>query len=276
VGSVDTPGTAESVAFSGIHAYVGDRSSGLQVIDVSNPQNPQIAGNVVWQGAANDVVVSGSYAYVLQDSGHLFYVIEITNPGSPQIVGSVELPDGALNLAVSGSHVYVAARFAGLQVIDITDPASPQIVGGMMTGGVVNTVAVSGSYAYVTASPSFFTVPAQCPQTAAVEPVESPGVAGAGSLPFTLAQNQPNPFVAERGATAIPFDLRDGAHAKLRVFDLNGRVVRVLMDAAIGAGPHTVSWDGRTDAGEEAASGTYYYRLEVGEFRQSRGLVKLR
>jgi flagellar hook assembly protein FlgD len=109
-----------------------------------------------------------------------------------------------------------------------------------------------------------------------VEPVEATEVAGAGSLPFTLAQNQPNPFVAGRGATAIAFDLRDGAHAKLRVFDLSGRLVRVLMDAAIGAGPHTVSWDGRTDAGREAASGSYYYRLEVGERSESRALVKLR
>jgi len=281
MGSVDTPGNAESVAISGIYAYVADRSSGLQVIDISNPQNPQIVGNVSLPGNAVGVVISDSHAYVILDAGSSLQVIDLSNPASPQIVGSVELPEGALDLTVSGSYVYVAARVAGAQVIDVTDPTTPQIVGGVMmiatpsSIGLANNVAVSSNYAYVTESGKFSVVPAQCPQITAVEPVEVPGVV-AGSLPFTLAQNRPNPFVAGSGPTAIAFDLRDGARTKLRVFDLTGRVVRVLMDEAIGAGPHMVSWDGRTDAGDEAASGTYYYCLEVGEFRESRALVKLR
>jgi len=45
-----------------------------------------------------------------------------------------------------------------------------------------------------------------------------------------LSQNQPNPFVAERGATAIGFMLGESAQAKLRIFDASGRLVRVLVD----------------------------------------------
>jgi hypothetical protein len=43
VGSVHTPGRATGVAVAGTHAYVADGSSGLQVVDISNPASPAIA-----------------------------------------------------------------------------------------------------------------------------------------------------------------------------------------------------------------------------------------
>jgi len=107
-------------------------------------------------------------------------------------------------------------------------------------------------------------------------PIEAKA-AGAADLPaFMLSQNQPNPFVAERGATAIAFTLGEGVHTTLRVFDATGRLVRFLVDAPLDAGPHTVLWDGRNDKGAEAGSGIYYYRLDAGEFSEARALVKLR
>ena len=56
-GSVDTPGLAASVTISGTLAYVADEASGLQVIDITNPQSPQIVGSVGTPGAAADVDV---------------------------------------------------------------------------------------------------------------------------------------------------------------------------------------------------------------------------
>ncbi len=46
LGSVDTPGFARDVAVSGAVAYVAAEFTGLQVIDVSDPQNPAILGSV--------------------------------------------------------------------------------------------------------------------------------------------------------------------------------------------------------------------------------------
>lgn len=83
---------------------------------------------------------------------------------------------------------------------------------------------------------------------------------------FTLAQNFPNPF---NGGTVIPFSL-EGAGAggaqrvRLAVYDLLGREVAVLLDAAVGPGAHTARWDGRDADGRPAATGAYLYRLETG------------
>jgi hypothetical protein len=46
LGSVDTPQHAKGVAVAGAVAYVADEGSGLQVIDVSNPEQPEIVGSV--------------------------------------------------------------------------------------------------------------------------------------------------------------------------------------------------------------------------------------
>ncbi len=59
LGSVDTPGFAWGVAVSGAVAYVGDGSSGLQVIDVSDPGSPVILGSVDTRDSARGVAVRG-------------------------------------------------------------------------------------------------------------------------------------------------------------------------------------------------------------------------
>jgi hypothetical protein len=107
-------------------------------------------------------------------------------------------------------------------------------------------------------------------------PVEATAVAGAGSPRIKLFQNQPNPFVAEQGATAIGFRLGDAVHVRLRVFDASGRLVCVLVDEVLEAGPHAVLWDGKNGGGSNAGSGIYYYRLDAGELSEARTLVKVR
>lgn len=94
--------------------------------------------------------------------------------------------------------------------------------------------------------------------TVAVGPAAS-GVDLPGPAPsIFLEQNVPNPL---NPATVIAFSVpRDGA-VRLQVFDLQGRVVRTLVDGMRPAGRHEVSWDGRDERGGQAASGTYLYRL---------------
>jgi flagellar hook assembly protein FlgD len=82
--------------------------------------------------------------------------------------------------------------------------------------------------------------------------------------------------MADRDAVAIGFTLGDQVHTKLRVFDASGRLVRVLIDDPLSAGPHAALWDGRNDGGGETGAGIYYYRLEAGQFSDARALVRLK
>jgi hypothetical protein len=105
VGCVDTPDHATGVVISGSHAYVADRSGGLQVTDISNPERPFMVGSVSGYPDWAGVAISCTHAYV---SGNDLQVIDITIPESPQVTGSVETPGYAQGVAVSGDCVLVA------------------------------------------------------------------------------------------------------------------------------------------------------------------------
>jgi len=90
---------------------------------------------------------------------------------------------------------------------------------------------------------------------------------------FGLKQNYPNPFNAE---TRIVYDLVRGAHVKLAVYDLAGRVVKTLLDEERQAGTHEVRWDGRDESQHAVPSGIYVCLIEAGNDRDSRKLLVIR
>ena len=63
--------------------------------------------------------------------------------------------------------------------------------------------------------------------------------------------------------------------ARLAVHDLTGQRVRDLFDATVTGGARAVTWDGRDDAGQPVASGTYLYRLVCGDRFSASGRVTL-
>jgi hypothetical protein len=79
---------------------------------------------------------------------------------------------------------------------------------------------------------------------------------------FTLGQNYPNPF---NPTTRISFSLPQATEVSLRIYNVLGQQVRTLVDNPMAAGTYTVTWDGATEIGSQAASGVYLYRLTAGE-----------
>ena len=73
-----------------------------------------------------------------------------------------------------------------------------------------------------------------------------------------LFQNVPNPFA---GTTTIRYALPSTGHVKLEVFDVEGRLMSVLVDGTQAAGPQSVAWEGIDSEGRELPSGVYFYRL---------------
>ena len=88
-----------------------------------------------------------------------------------------------------------------------------------------------------------------------------------------LLTASPNPF---NPATTIRFDLAAPGHVTLAVYDVGGRLVRILVDRPMAAGPHEAIWDGRSAAGSVSASGVYFYRLTAPGFDETRKMVLLR
>ena len=89
-----------------------------------------------------------------------------------------------------------------------------------------------------------------------------------------LGQSVPNPFTGS--AARIPFVLPQGGDVRLRVLDLAGRQVRLLVQGRLEAGRREVVWDGRDDGGREVSAGVYLYEVESLGLRATRRLIRLR
>jgi hypothetical protein len=85
---------------------------------------------------------------------------------------------------------------------------------------------------------------------------------------FSLEQNYPNPF---NPTTGIRFQVPSISDVKISVFDLLGREVAVLVNERKGPGSYEVKFDG-----SGVASGVYFYRLQAGNFVQSKKLLLLK
>jgi hypothetical protein len=88
---------------------------------------------------------------------------------------------------------------------------------------------------------------------------------------YELFQNYPNPF---NPVTNIKFSLAKGTNVSLDVFDLTGRKVATLLDnVRLMEGSYTVDFNAENFG---LGSGVYYYRLNAGEFTQTRKMVLLK
>ncbi len=84
---------------------------------------------------------------------------------------------------------------------------------------------------------------------------------------FELSQNYPNPF---NPTTRIDYSVPSSGHVKLDILNINGQLVRTLVDGTVSAGAHTVEWNATDDSGAPVASGVYLYRLTAGDISQTK------
>ena len=156
LGSTDTPGWEEDVAISGTRAYVVTRtyaagwSSGLRVLDLSNPAAPVLLGSLELPGEAYAVAVSGTFAYVT-NSNYGLRVIDVSNPNSPTIVGTADTPVSARAVALVGTRAYVTDG-TNIHMIDVSNPTSPTIIATANAPAAALDVAVVGTTLYVAAN----------------------------------------------------------------------------------------------------------------------------
>ncbi|MDZ7332075.1 MAG: FG-GAP-like repeat-containing protein [candidate division KSB1 bacterium] len=87
---------------------------------------------------------------------------------------------------------------------------------------------------------------------------------------FVLYQNYPNPFNPE---TQIIFELPQVSQVKVQIYDISGRLVRILANGSMNAGRHQLRWDGRDEAGKLVSTGIYLCRLEAAEYQRSMKLI---
>jgi hypothetical protein len=175
-------------------------------------------------------------------------------------------------LSVSGTNVFAGTQYGGVFLstnmggdwtavntgLTTTDVRSLAIAGGNLFAG---TYALASSI-YEPNGVGLF----KRPIAEMVTSVER----GQNVLPtyISLEQNYPNPF---NPSTTIRYGLPARSHLSLTVFNTLGQEVATLVNETEDAGFHDVRFDGTG-----LASGVYFYRLEAGNFIQTRELILLR
>ena len=108
------------------------------------------------------------------------------------------------------------------------------------------------------------------------------GIYGEGASPvpqasqggYVLYAASPNPFNPQ---ATISFDLPSEMAVNLRVYDVSGRLVDVLVNGEVAQqGRNEVIWRGRDLSGRQCPSGTYFYRLEAGGYSETKRMTLLK
>lgn len=91
---------------------------------------------------------------------------------------------------------------------------------------------------------------------------------------YVLGQCHPNPFNPQ---TSLPFTLTESGRVDLRVYDVSGNLVKILVAGETrAAGEYTAVWHGRDRAGNKVSAGVYFYQFLVDGRGETRSAVMVK
>ncbi len=90
---------------------------------------------------------------------------------------------------------------------------------------------------------------------------------------YKLYQNYPNPF---NPTTTIRLDLPVAGNISLKIFNVKGELVRILINKEMNVGSYKIQWDGKNENGQSLSSGVYFYKLATNNFNTTRKLLLLK
>ena len=242
-----------------------------------------------------------SNVYLIDSDGTLWEVAtenaQVILPLAPQdiVFGDINR-DGVVNIL---DLVIVYSRFSDTHKTDgETERVKEDDIADVNGDGsvdIIDLVLVAGAFTEETAAPSVkaqvikLLTPAdvkgwltQAQQLGLTDPKSLQGIFFLQQLLATLTPkktallpNYPNPFNPE---TWIPYQLSKDAHVTVRIYSVDGSLVRTIAIGNQAAGIYQTRsraayWDGKNDFGEHVASGVYFYTLTAGDFSATRKML---
>lgn len=224
------------------------------------------AGNVLFCGSAG----STGFTAKLNSSGTLMWNKIITGTGGNEIANML--------ITDNMGDVYVTGKVAAGSYFDIvTEKINPAGIlqwrathsgsgnfndfGNAVCRDASGNIIVSGG-SNVSGFNNFCTIK-YAPGTIGIEPIGN-------NIPadFTLHQNYPNPF---NPVTNIKFDLPLSSLVKIKVFDISGREIAVLVNENLVTGSYSISWNA-----SNYTSGIYFYKLETENFSETKRMMQVK
>ncbi|RMF57763.1 MAG: choice-of-anchor B family protein [Calditrichaeota bacterium] len=288
-------GRPHNTHIKGNYAYISHYWDGLRIVDISNPDSifevsyydtyPNPGSQYEGDWGAYPFYHSGKV--IASDRTYGLFVLYFPPAGEQGIsltATTLEFDTVAVGSSVLRSFEVVNSGAVILNVADIqsTNPAfSPGITSFSLHPGESQTVEVSftplseGNYEgelYIFSSDPVadsLTVLLSGVATTPTDITQAPGVPST----FSVSPNYPNPF---NPVTTISYQIPQTSPVKLAVYDMNGKLVKVLVDQQQAAGNYQVQWDGVNQQGQPVVSGVYFYTFRAGQYTQTRKMVLLK
>jgi choice-of-anchor B domain-containing protein len=241
----------------------------FSIWDVSDKDFPNKLATFVppSSGYAHNAWLSEDGRYVMtteETTGKTVKMWDISDFNNISLVGEwLGASQLAHNTHIKGNYAYISHYKSGIHIVDISNPANPTEVARYDTYPQNDNSGFAGCWGAYPFTGSDYVYASDMNGKLTVLKFSLPtGIDEATNpLPATmdLSQNYPNPF---NPMTQIKFQLSEAAAVELSVYDMQGRLVRTLIDEIYGPGVHNVVWNGRDSYGQPVASGQYIYRLK--------------
>jgi hypothetical protein len=133
VASLDIGDRVNSIFLADNYAFLAAETLGLQIVDISTPQEPEIIGDFYPPGIISDVFIQGDFAYLANGSFGLI-IADVSDPAEPDMVGLYQT-EGFSRIYVSEDFAYVADSYGDFcHIIDVSDPTDPFYIGELGEG----------------------------------------------------------------------------------------------------------------------------------------------
>jgi len=90
---------------------------------------------------------------------------------------------------------------------------------------------------------------------------------------YKIHQNYPNPF---NPVTTLSYELAKAGPVNIVIYDMNGRIVKNLLNKYQNAGLNSIKWDATSDQGKQVSAGMYIYRIETPGIKQSKKMLLIK
>jgi hypothetical protein len=268
----------------------------VSVVDIASLPSIKPVASVTLAKSYSSITKVGRYFYLIKTNTSTDYltansdtiaIYDFSNSSLPVLMGTIGVPKtfNAYNRfnAVGGyGDSVIVSTAEGLYIYDVSDPAVPTVAGKFLTGSYFGSVFMNPTHmlAVNLNRNSGNTWNAEAAYEGLLElhspftnvdsrSVQKPPVA------FRLDQNYPNPFnpvtLIRYTIPATAGSMPGARNVELRVYDVLGREVAVLVNEKKEPGHYEVVFDG-----SKLATGMYLYRLQVGSFVETRKLILLR
>jgi hypothetical protein len=129
-------------------AYLANGQSGLQIVNVANPQAPQQQAGFDAQGKAGALALYETYIYMAA-AGSGIVIFDVSNPQAPIPIAITPVHGGAADISIAAPYAYVGTKSGTLVIFDLTEPLQPRQVSQIEVPGRIVDLAVHDGMVYL-------------------------------------------------------------------------------------------------------------------------------